>query len=286
MKKIILAGFGYLGKFIEQQADFNNKKVLYKLSRNPDKYRSVFGKHVEVDFDKEKFDIREMLDGSTIIYMAPPNKDKDKDPRLENFLNNTKKSNIEKIIYISTSGVYGDCGGSYVTEDAELKPLTSRAKKRVIAEKMIMKYSTVNNTNYVILRVPGIYGLGRLPLSKIREREPLIIKDECKITNLINVEDLARIVWRVIKDKIKNEIINVSDGTPITSTEYYLKIYDELEIEYPPFIKMEEAGKYYSKERMSFMSESRILDTTKMNRLFGDCIKYSNISDGIRRSLS
>ncbi len=286
MKKIILAGFGYLGKFIEQQADFNNKKVLYKLSRNPDKYRSVFGKHVEVDFDKEKFDIREMLDGSTIVYMAPPNKDKDKDPRLENFLNNTKRLNIEKIIYISTSGVYGDCGGSYVTEEAELKPLTSRAKKRVIAEKMIMKYSTVNNTNYVILRVPGIYGLGRLPLSKIREREPLIIKDECKITNLINVEDLARVVWRVIKDNINNEIINVSDGTPITSTEYYLKIYDELEIEYPPFINMKEAAKYYSKERLSFMSESRILDVSKMKRLFSDCIKYSNISDGIKRSLS
>ncbi len=286
MKKIILAGFGYLGKFIEQQADFNNKKVLYKLSRNPDKYRSVFGKHVEVDFDKEKFDITEILDESTIIYMAPPNKDKDKDPRLENFLNNTKRSNIEKIIYISTSGVYGDCGGSYVTENAELKPMTSRAKKRVIAEKMIIKYSTVNNTSYVILRVPGIYGLGRLPLNKIRAREPLIIKDECKITNLINVEDLARVVWRVIKDNIKNEIINVSDGTPITSTEYYLKIYDELEIAYPPFIKLKEAAKYYSRERLSFMSESRILDVTKMKRLFSDCIKYSDISDGIKCSLS
>ena len=286
MKKIILAGFGYLGKFIEQQADFNEKKVLYKLSRNPGKHRNGYGNHVEVDFDKEKFDITEIVGESTIIYMTPPNKDRDGDPRLENFLNNIKNSNLERIVYISTSGVYGDCGGLSVTEDAELKPLTDRAKKRVIAEKMVMKHSAVCNTNYVILRVPGIYGLGRLPLSKVREREPLIIKDECKITNLINVEDLARIVWRVIKDKIKNEIINVSDGTPITSTEYYLKIYDELEIEYPPFIKMKEAGKYYSEERMSFMSESRILDVTKMNRLFGDCIKYSNISDGIKRSLS
>ena len=286
MKKIILAGFGYLGKFIEQQADFNEKKVLYKLSRNPGKHRNGYGNHVEVDFDKEKFDITEMVGESTIIYMTPPNKDRDGDPRLENFLNNIKNSNLERIVYISTSGVYGDCGGLSVTEDAELKPLTDRAKKRVIAEKMVMKHSAVCNTNYVILRVPGIYGLGRLPLSKVREREPLIIKDECKITNLINVEDLARVVWRVIKDNIKNEIINVSDGTPITSTEYYLKIYDELEIEYPPFIKMKEAGKYYSEERMSFMSESRILDVTKMNRLFGDCIKYSNISDGIKRSLS
>ena len=286
MKKIILAGFGYLGKFIEQQADFNEKKVLYKLSRNPDKHRNDFGEHIEVDFDKEKFDITEIVGESTIIYMTPPNKDRDGDPRLENFLKNIKNSNLERIVYISTSGVYGDCGGLSVTEDAELKPLTDRAKKRVIAEKMVMKHSAVCNTNYVILRVPGIYGLGRLPLSKVREREPLIIKDECKITNLINVEDLARVVWRVIKDNIKNEIINVSDGTPITSTEYYLKIYDELEIEYPPFIKMKEAGKYYSEERMSFMSESRILDVTKMNRLFGDCIKYSNISDGIKRSLS
>ena len=286
MKKIILAGFGYLGKFIEQQGDFNEKKVLYKLSRNPDKHRNDFGNHVEIDFDKEKFDITKIVGESTVIYMAPPNKDRDGDPRLENFLNNIKNSNLERIVYISTSGVYGDCGGLSVTEDAELKPLTDRAKKRVIAEKMVMKHSAVCNTNYVILRVPGIYGLGRLPLSKVREREPLIIKDECKITNLINVEDLARVVWRVIKDNIKNEIINVSDGTPITSTEYYLKIYDELEIEYPPFIKMKEAGKYYSEERMSFMSESRILDVTKMNRLFGDCIKYSNISDGIKRSLS
>ena len=107
MKKIILAGFGYLGKFIEQQADFNEKKVLYKLSRNPGKHRNGFGNHVEVDFDKEKFDITEIVGESTIIYMTPPNKDRDGDPRLENFLNNIKNSNLERIVYISTSGVYG-----------------------------------------------------------------------------------------------------------------------------------------------------------------------------------
>ncbi|GIS46468.1 MAG: hypothetical protein Ct9H90mP18_08000 [Gammaproteobacteria bacterium] len=71
MKKIILAGFGYLGKFIEQQADFNEKKSPYKLSRNPDKLCNGFGNHVEVDFDKEKFDITKIVGESTIIYMAP-----------------------------------------------------------------------------------------------------------------------------------------------------------------------------------------------------------------------
>ena len=82
MKKIILAGFGYLGKFIEQQADFNEKKVLYKLSRNSDKHCNGFGNHIEVDFDKEKFDITKIVGESTIIYMAPPNKYRDGDPRL------------------------------------------------------------------------------------------------------------------------------------------------------------------------------------------------------------
>ena len=287
-KRVILAGYGYLGKYILNQTPDKHRDMIYKLSRNKETHATNIGQHIQVDFDKNDCGVREITEGSVIIYMAPPNQNKDGDPRLMNFLNklSEEEKSIKKIIYISTSGVYGDCGGALVDEDAELRPITDRAKRRVAAEELVLKYARDKSTDFIILRVPGIYGHGRLPLDRIKERQPLIHIRQCKITNLIHVEDLARVVWSSIAENITNEIINVSDGNPITTTEYYLKIYEALKIERPNFISAKEAANLYSKKRMEFINESRVLNISKLNKLMPGCIYYKDLLHGVRKSLT
>ena len=218
-----------------------------------------------------------------VVYLAAPPPIGVEDLTLNHFLSQIDKTKINKIIYISTSGVYGDKKDQLVNEKSELNPLTDRAKRRVDAEGQIIK----SNIKYTILRVPGIYGKSRLPLKRIADNLPLIKKDICKHTNLINAKDLSKIIIQCLANKLtENIVMNVSDGTPIKTTEYYLHIYDALKLEYPNFIDYEEANKIYDDKRKSFINESRILDVSLMNKVFPNIIDFKDIKDGIKDSLN
>ena len=287
MKKInlILAGSGYMGnEIIEQLSEDKHSVSITELSRSK-KTRSSAIRSIQVDFDNIVENMP-YIDDSTIIYMAPPNSSTDKDIRIENFLHRVKKYKINRIIYISTSGVYGNCNGERVSENKKVNPLTDRAKRRVDAEKQVTKFCDELNTRLIILRVPGIYGRDRLPMKRINDAEPLIKIDESRTTNLIHVGDLCRIAIKSLYIDIQGkEIINISDGTAIKTTEYYEEIYKALEKELPLYITFDEALNSYGEKRLSFLKESRVLDTTKMARLFPNCIKYKLIKDGIKASL-
>ena len=221
-------------------------------------------------------------DKGEVVYLAAPQPVGMIDLTLNNFLSRIDKTKINKIIYISTSGVYGDRKDQLVNEQSELMPLTDRAKRRVDAEGQIIK----SDIKYTILRVPGIYGVRRLPLKRIADNLPLIKKNICKHTNLINAKDLSKIIIQCLVNKLTdNIVVNVSDGTPIKTTEYYLHIYDALKLEYPKFIDYEEANKIYDDKRKSFINESRILDVTLMNKIFPNIIDFKDIRDGIKDSL-
>ena len=100
------------------------------------------------------------------------------------------------------------------------------------------------------------------------------------------IVDLSRIVIKSLEITVqRSEIINVSDGTAIKTTEYYEKVYDALGVNLPQYISYEEAKKTYDKKRLSFLNESRVLDTAKMKKMFPGCIKYTKLSDGIKASL-
>jgi nucleoside-diphosphate-sugar epimerase len=135
--------------------------------------------------------------------------------------------------------------------------------------------------------VPGIYGKGRLPIDRIKSGEPIIKKQESKITNLIHVEDLAGIVIAATasEDLNKCEIINVSDGNPVSSTDYYEIIGMLLGVKITNYVTYEEALNVYTKQRLSFLKESRVLNVNKMFSLFPSCIKYLSLEDGVRASL-
>jgi nucleoside-diphosphate-sugar epimerase len=287
MKKnnIILAGSGYLGDtIIRLLSGINHCYLVTEISRSK-KSRGAGIKSIQHDIDNSINLDLDLVD-SKIIYMAPPDTTSAGDLRISKFIDTISKHKISRFIYISTSGVYGNCHGKRVNELVPLNPITDRAKRRVDAESKIIDFGRENNVEILILRVPGIYGKNRLPIKRVMNREPLIEKAQSRTTNLIHVEDLSRIVIRSLEIEIQEvEIINVSDGTAVKTTEYYEKIYDALEINLPRYVSYEEAKTMYDEKRLSFLNESRVLDTTKMEKIFPGCIKYTKLSEGIKASL-
>ena len=283
MNKVILAGSGYLGEYIlEQICDVTDLSVIDVCRTNKTTKGGVI--NIIRDFDNKNNDL-EFMNNGTVIYMAPPSTNSLSDDRINNFLKDISSLIIKKIIYISTSGVYGNCDGKLVDESTPVAPITERAIRRVSAEKQLMAFAKKNKIKLIILRVPGIYGPGRLPLERVRLREPLIKTGESRITNIIHVMDLARICISSVYQETSMEIINVSDGSPLKTTAYYEYIYQATNQKLPEYITFSQALKDYSKKRISFLKESRILNVEKMNMLFPKCIKYSDAKDGIRESL-
>ena len=282
---LILAGSGYLGESII--AEYNiikNTFNIIELCRSIKNNRPEV-KTIQIDFDKITNDMS-YVEGSVIVYMAPPDTVNLKDTRLSKFLNNISNYEIKKLIYISTSGVYGDCNGNIVNEKNQLNPLTDRAKRRADAETQIQNFCMRKNIGGIIFRVPGIYGRNRLPIKRVKERDPLIKIEESRTTNLIHVSDLTRLIIKAVElTNNETEIINVSDGKAVKTTKYYEIIYKSLNIKLPEYISYEQAISMYDQKRASFLKESRVLDVSKMKQLFPDCIKYENLEDGIKESL-
>ena len=284
--KIILAGSGYVGDYlIDILVDNNRDEEIIELARSSKK-RQKNVVRLSRDFDNNMIHLK-CVDHGQIIYMAPPNNDGLKDIRVSNFIKNIRYYHIEKIIYISTSGVYGNCRGRLVDEKQKINPLTNRAKRRMDAEYQLTEYCEAEKINLIILRTPGIYGKGRLPIERIKAAEPVIRKEESRVTNLIHVEDLARVILSATYNNRLNmiEIINVSDGNSITSTEFYEAVCAVIGEKIKNYITYEEAKKVFTKKRLSFLNESRRLNTDKMFRLMPECIKYRDLKEGIMASI-
>ena len=278
MDKVYIIGNGYIGDFISNE--FKDRYHFVGVCRSK---KNNCLTNISIDISKDKDELHNLIDpNGIIIYLAAPKSEGLTDTTLNIFLNSIQKSNVRKIIYVSTSGVYGDKKDAIVNEKSKLEPLTERAKRRVDAENQI-KNSSVK---YTILRVPGIYGSNRLPMQRINARLPLIKREICKHTNLIHAKDLSSIIENCISNKkTDNVILNVSDGTPIKTTDYYLKIYDVLKLKYPEFIDYAEANETYDEKRKSFINESRILDVSLMNIVMPNIIKYKDVIKGIEDSI-
>ena len=166
MSKIYLVGNGYVSDYISQ-IDIKNKKYV-GICRSEKKNCDI---NIKLDIALDNNRLKELVsEKSIIVYLAPPQQKGCLDSVLKNFLLNVNKKNIQKIIYTSTSGVYGDKNDKVVNENEPIEPKTDRAKRRANAESQIES----SGLNYTILRVPGIYGKGRLPMKRIEERLSLI----------------------------------------------------------------------------------------------------------------
>jgi len=222
---------------------------------------------------------------STLYYFAPPPPAGDEDPRIHHALSALARPPA-RLVYISTSGVYGDCGGAWIDEDWPLTPKSARGRRRLAAELALRGWSRLTGTTIVILRVPGIYGPGRLPVERIRRQVPVIDPHEAPYTNRIHADDLAAVCLAAARRGQPGQAYNISDGNPTTMTDYFWRIADLYGLPRPPAIPLAEGRQVLSPAMLSFMEESKRLINRRMLDDLGVRLRYPDLAHGLPACLS
>lgn len=190
-----------------------------------------------------------------------------------------------RLVYVSTTGVYGDCDGAWVDETWPPRPAADRARRRWDAEQTLRAWSRESGSALVILRVAGIYGPGRLPLERIRQGLPLVREEEAPYSNRIHVDDLVAACTAAMERGVQGAVYNVCDGAPSTMTDYFFRVADAAGLPRPPVIPLAEAGEALSPGMLSYMSESRRLSNRRMIEELGVSLRYPTLDAGLRAAV-
>ncbi|MCC7079213.1 MAG: NAD(P)H-binding protein [Burkholderiales bacterium] len=217
-----------------------------------------------------------------VLHCAPPPRTGTTDPRTANLLAALAASALpQRLVYISTSGVYGDCAGAWVNEGRALNPATDRARRRVDAEARIAAFGRTRGVRCVILRAPGIYAPDRLPLERLRQGTPVLRAEDDVYTNHVHADDLAAIVAVALTHPDAQGICNACDDTPLKMGDWFDLLADRAGLPRPPRIAREQAQDRIPASLLSFMSESRRLSNRRMKETLGVQLRYRTVQDGL-----
>ncbi|MBU3693988.1 MAG: NAD-dependent epimerase/dehydratase family protein [Rhodocyclaceae bacterium] len=202
-----------------------------------------------------------------IVYSAPPASDADGDARLRRTLAALGgRSVARRLVYISTSGVYGDHGGAAVPETAQQRAASPRARRRVAAEQLLRDWGRRLGVATAILRAPGIYAADRLPLARLRAGTPAIRADEDSWSNHIHADDLARACLLALLRGRGGRAFNLCDDQPLRMGDYFDAVADHFGLPRPPRLPREAVRSRVEPMLWSFMAESRRLDNRRARR--------------------
>ena len=208
---------------------------------------------------------------TTVVHCAPPPATGSGDPRTARLLTalaHPRQSDIVALhlIYISTSGVYGDCGGRWVSETTPPRPESARAQRRIAAEHLLRRASRRRQIRCTILRAPGIHGPQRLPLERIHGGQPVLCDADSGWGNHIDADDLARAVVALLHDRHNSRVYNVVDNQPLPHGQYLQRIAMHLSLPPLPALPREQAEQQMSASLWSFQRESRRIDNHRLCR--------------------
>ncbi|MFA6069482.1 NAD-dependent dehydratase [Janthinobacterium lividum] len=215
-----------------------------------------------------------------IVHLAPPLSSGLLDRRTRNLVAILPEH--ARMVYVSTSGVYGDCGGAWVDETRPTAPGNARAKRRVDAEQVLRAWGARRGASVAILRVPGIYAPDRLPLKRLREGTPALAAGDDVYTNHIHADDLARIIERALWRGKPGRVYHASDDSELKMAEYFDAVADTFGLPRPPRLPRAELRQVVTPMLLSFMSESRRLHNTRLKRELGVRLRYARVADALQ----
>ena len=232
------------------------------------------------DMDAGSFFPRNAFADKEIFWFVPPPKQGEVDSRLRRFLLAVQNA-PKRIVLISTTGVYGDCAGRWIDEDEPLKPTVARAKRRLNAELALQAWMQQYQGDGVILRVPGIYALDRLPIERIQRAEPILNAAEAPWTNRIHADDLAQICQQAMQVAPRGAVYNATDGNPSTMTDYFNQVADYAGLPRPPQISLAEAQGTVSAGMLSYLQESRRIRNDKLLKDLQITLQYPDLASAL-----
>jgi len=284
MKRILIVGCGDIAMRVARLLSGNYR--LYGLLRNTARCAELRAAGITPllgDLDNTLSLSRLTGLAHTVFHFSPPPNTGESDTRTRNLLAVLSRGTLPgSLVYISTSGVYGDCAGEYVTETHTLNAQTARAQRRVAAENKIRNWAKRTGVRAIILRVPGIYAADRLPLQRLQQSLPAIVAAEDSHTNHIHADDLANIVMAALRHAKSNRVYNTSDDSELKMGDYFDRVADAFDLPHVPRISREQAQQTLPKTLLSFINESRRLTNTRMKRELKVMLRYPTVADALK----
>jgi nucleoside-diphosphate-sugar epimerase len=285
-KRILLLGCGYLGTQIAQKEQLKGAEV-HAIVRTSSSAAllcrsGILAKAIDIDNYSaciENNYAGEMFD--TLYYLLPPQAQGQCDKRVNTFLSTLAQTiTLKHVVLVSTTGVYGDCEGRWIDEDETLKPVADRAYRRLNSERLWRRFADQSVLSLTILRVAGIYGLGKLPVARLKRKEPVLLSAQSPWSNRIYSKDLLQICVTAGCCEYHG-VLNVVDANPSSMTDYFLKVADALSLERPRQISLQEAKKQLSGGILSYLQESRRIGNERLRKELGIQIKYPTLEHGL-----
>ena len=284
-KTVLIVGCGYIGRRVAALLQAAACRVTGSVRSEPSRVAleqaGIEARLLDLDQPDNEHDGVRGYDA--VLYFAPPQPEGDRDLRMQAFLRllDTRVP-PRRMVYISTSAVYGDCQGAWITESQPVNPATARGQRRLDAEQQLCAWCGAHGVQWMLLRVPGIYGPGKLPLARLRKGTPVLAEMDSPYTNRIHGDDLAAICVAALFSPHADEIYNVSDGHPSNMTDYFFRVADAAGLPHPPTIDREEAGRVLTRGMLSFLNDSRRMRNDKLLNELDVSLNYPDLDAGLK----
>lgn len=290
---LLVAGAGDIGRrVIASLGKHQGVTALTSTPASRGALRRLGASPLLADLDKPGSLARLPRDWDALLHCAPPPAHGARDTRTRNILRVLARSaktghkraslacvpppkrvkRVKRVVvYLSTSGVYGDCGGGRITESQPLRPRNARAVRRVDAERALARQAHQGLFRLIVLRVPGIYSQTRLPLERLRAGTPALAPEHDVYTSHIHAADLAAIALAALRRLRRRvhprvRIYHASDDSEMKMGDYFDLVADAFGMARPPRLTRDEIASRVSPALLSFMRESRRLDNTRLKR--------------------
>lgn len=285
MKRVLIVGCGNVAS--RALPWLRRRFRVYALVRRSDNcgaLREAGVMPVRADLDDRRSLMRLAGLADTVLHFAPPPTQGETDPRTRRLLAalGAGASLPQRLVYISTTGVYGDCAGALVAETRPLAARNPRARRRVDAEQQLRAFGRRSGVRVGMLRAPGIYASDRLPLERLRRGDPVLTAEDDVFTNHIHARDLADAACLAIFRARSGRAYNASDDSELKMGEYYDAVADAFALPRPPRCPRATIGERLSPLTLSFMNESRRLDNRRLKSELRLRLRYPSVVDGLR----
>jgi nucleoside-diphosphate-sugar epimerase len=284
MRRLLIIGFGDIAQRMAPL--LAGRRRVYALARDPRRFpllRALGVTPVRGDLDRPGSLAPLAGLAQDVVHLAPPPERGARDTRTAHLVAAIAKGGSlpQHFVYISTSGVYGDCGGALVAETRPPRPQSERARRRADAERQLREWGRRSGVRVSILRVPGIYAGDRLPLARLTRGTPALKPDEDVYVNHVHADDLARIVVAALQRGAPGRAYNAADDAPIRMGDYFDLVAERFGLPRPPRITRADADRLVAENLRSFMNESRRLVNRRLKRELRLTLRYPSVREGV-----
>ena len=284
MQKLLIVGCGHVARRTLPRLVGHYR--IFALVRDPAQFgfwRQHGARPVLADLDRGASLQRISGLADIVLHFAPPPDKGSVDTRTRQLLAALAQAERlpQRLIYISTSGVYGDCAGARIDETRALRPATARAVRRVDAEHQLRRFGRRNGVCVSILRAPGIYSSERLPIARLERGTPTLRDEDDVYTNHIHADDLARLACAALRYGRANRCYNASDDSALKMGAYFDLVADRYGLPRAPRISRSAAQTTLSPMQLSFINESRRLDNGRIKKELRARLRYPRVTDGV-----